>query len=550
MKTFLLLLLALFNHNIYADWKFETLDGVQVHYYLPKLNTTLNKLESKKSLMINLHGCAQKAEDLKTHGNWENTSDDFNMIVALPKVPNGGVISGCWDYYGADHTQTNRHNGAVIRLVNAMLANKELNIDPGQVYASGLSSGGGESMVLGCLMPDMFAGIGINAGPSTGTASSEISRPKTSLQASLDVCKKLGAQKEQFFKTQLTSIIYGNNDFIVSTQFGINNAEIMKTIYDAQTKSTFDTTKLAGASTAGTGTIFSDALGPRVSLIMNTNLGHNWPAGQGGNGGSFINKKSINYPDYLARFFSTNNRRSKNITLPEVMFDAIESKKSKFIIEGVVTVSPELIKTIEVTVTKKLSAAIVDTFNIKINKENRFSAYTKGLSDGEYNFDFKIKNALGYSRIFKRNSWIGEVGGVNAPQIINTRFVSVKGCLNVSGIAVNNGEDKITAVKIVIDGTEIFQTSVENTRWDFSTCELKDGAHSAEVYAENEAGLRSNIQQFNFVSGIDSATSTLQEHMEAKRLNWEEYGIWFLKHGHNTFTLYLGEDQVWREKVL
>lgn len=34
--------------------------------------------------MINLHGCAQKAEDLKKDGNWEITADEYNMLVALP----------------------------------------------------------------------------------------------------------------------------------------------------------------------------------------------------------------------------------------------------------------------------------------------------------------------------------------------------------------------------------------------------------------------------------------------------------------------------------
>ena len=52
-------------------------------------------------------------------------------------------------------------------------------------------------MVLGCMMPEMFAGLGINAGPSTGSTSGEISRPKTTLQASMDVCKKLGQNKKE-----------------------------------------------------------------------------------------------------------------------------------------------------------------------------------------------------------------------------------------------------------------------------------------------------------------------------------------------------------------
>lgn len=547
----LLLILTFSSKNLYAEWKFETIEGVQVHYYLPKVTGAVGPIKlSKNALMINLHGCAQKAEDLKKDGNWENTADDFNMIVALPKVPNGGVISGCWDYYGADHTTTNRHNAAVIKLVKAMLGKAEFNIDPGQVYLSGLSSGGGETMVLGCMVPEMFAGLGINAGPSTGSTSGEISRPKTSMQTSLEVCKKLGKEKADFFKTQLTSIIYGNNDFIVSTIFDTNNAEIMRLIYEASNKSSFDTTKLEGASTAGTGTLWSDALGPRVSLIMNTNLGHNWPAGQGGNGGSFINKKSINYPDYLAKFFFSNNRRSEAVVLPEVMFDGIETKESKFIVSGVVTVPQTLIKNIEVEVSIKSTGVVVDNFQVTLDKLNRFMGFSKTLPDGEYSFDFKVKSTLGFGRIFKRNSWLGEVAGVNAPQVINTHFQSVQGCLVISGQAVNNSKDKIVDVKIVIDGSQTFVTSIENTRWDFKTCELKDGMHEVLVYAENESGLRSNSQQFSFDSSADSATSTLQEHMEAKRLNWEEYGVWYMKYGHQAFTLILGTDQIWREKAL
>ncbi len=201
--TFILLAFScLFSSSVvYADWKNETLQNVQVHYYVPK-TTSFMQMSTKKALMINLHGCSQKAEDLKRDGNWENSADEFNMIVALPKVPDGGVYSGCWDYYGADHTESNRHNGAVLNLVKAMLAKIELNIDPAQVYVSGLSSGGGLAMVLGCLSPDVFAGMGLNAGPSTGTSANEISRPKTSYEKMLSTCKSLGGTtKAEHFKT-------------------------------------------------------------------------------------------------------------------------------------------------------------------------------------------------------------------------------------------------------------------------------------------------------------------------------------------------------------
>ncbi len=550
MKNALALLSLFFCASSYADWKFETIEAVQVHYYLPKNSQNLASKPRKAALMVNLHGCSQKAEDLKKDGNWDNTADDYNMIVALPKVPNGGVIAGCWDYYGQDHTTSNRHNGAIIKLVTALLSRSELNIDPDQVYLSGLSSGGGESMVLGCMVPDMFAGIGLNAGPSTGTSASEISRPKMSLEAMLAACKKLGKGKEEFFKTQLTSVIYGNNDFIVNTAYNINNAEIMRTIYEANTKTSFETKKLSGTSTDGTGTLWSDNQGPRVSLIMNTNLGHNWPAGQGGNGGGFINKKSINYPDYLAKFFFTNNRRSKMVVLPEVMIDPIETKDSKFFVSGFLTTAKDSVKEVEIEVRKKETLEVIDTFKIKVEKNNSFSGFSKILPDGEYYLDFHITNSYGIKRIFKRSFWLGEVAGVNLPQIFNTRYQSVDDCFFLEGQALGNGGGKVTKVHVSIDEAQHYSLPVESTRWSFKACEQGAREHEALVVAENESGVLSLPQQFSFTTFPGEATSTLQEHMEAKRLNWEEYGFWYFKYGYTRFTLVLGIDGVWREKSL
>jgi len=537
----LLVSILVFSINAKAEWKLETIEGVQVYIYLPKTS-----LKSQfRSLMVNLHGCSQKAEDLKKDGNWESTADDFNMIVALPKVPNGGVISGCWDYYGGDHTEINRHNGPLLKMVKAMMTKSEYMIDPGQIYLSGLSSGGGETMVLGCLAPEIFAGLGVNAGPSPGTLSNEISMPKTSYQSMLSTCKKLATGKEASFKTQLTSIIYGNNDFIVNPKFDLFNADIMRTIYEANNQSPFDTTKLEGANREGTGTLWSDDQGPRVSLIMNKNLGHNWPAGQGGNGGNFINKKSLNYPQYLARFFYTNNRRSKNVVLPEVLIEPVEVHGSKFLISGQLTVPLAFVRSMEVVILEK--GIIVDKFPVNIGRDLRFNAFSKELKEGEYEFNFEFKNTLGISRQFKRNSWLGEVRGMNYPQLVNTQYQVVNACLQLRGIVVSNGSDKVENVSIQVDKND-YLSKAKNNLWDFELCDLSDGKHDLLVYATNENGLKSNKFETSFETSPFSAWATLQEHMEAGRLRWEDYGVFYLRYGNQKFRIYLGLDDVWRDQ--
>ncbi|WP_203616593.1 hypothetical protein, partial [Streptomyces sp. SID13726] len=61
----------------------------------------------------------------------------------------------------------------------------------------------------------------------------------------------------------------------------------MADLYGAGTMSSFSLAGLAGTNTAGSGSLWSDADGPRVSLVRNTGLAHAWPAG-GGPGGSYV----------------------------------------------------------------------------------------------------------------------------------------------------------------------------------------------------------------------------------------------------------------------
>jgi poly(3-hydroxybutyrate) depolymerase len=264
---------------------------------------------SGRALLVGLHGCSQSAADLRDHGNFVQAAEELGMVIALPGAPNGGVIAGCWDYYGGGHTRQNRHNDNVLAMVAALLGANNLGIDAAQVYVAGLSSGASQAMVLGCLAPDVFAGVGINAGPTVGTQSSQIGSVATNLDAAKALCTQLAGAQKSAFATQVASIIHGDNDYTVAVGYNALNAQVLASLYGAPQKTTFSTSALPGKKVAGAGTAWSDAAGLRVTLITNQGLGHNWPAGQGGTGGAFINKNSVNYPLYLGRFFFENNRR-------------------------------------------------------------------------------------------------------------------------------------------------------------------------------------------------------------------------------------------------
>lgn len=263
--------------------------------------------------MLVLHGCTQQSTSLRADGNLEPAAEQYGIVVALPQVPNGGVIAGCWDYYGAAHTRANKHNAAIFEIVASLRDDRALGVDAKQVYIAGLSSGAGQAAVSACLAPDLFAGVGINAGPMVGTSSSEASFVAGTTAAGVATCRAFSGAQSAHFDTQLASIIYGSMDFVVAKGYGQRNADVLRTIYGHGTPlegRSLDVTVLPGFQPAGTGMVYSDALGPRIEQVEVSGMGHAFPAGSGdGLELSFIARRGPSWPMMLARFFSVNNRR-------------------------------------------------------------------------------------------------------------------------------------------------------------------------------------------------------------------------------------------------
>ncbi|NVB39105.1 PHB depolymerase family esterase [Pseudenhygromyxa sp. WMMC2535] len=296
----------------WRSWSTTSYGGVSGSVYTP---STEGVIGEGRSLLIVLHGCTQSYSDLRDQGNWVDTAEDYGMVVSIPAVPNGGVYAGCWDYYGSSHSRSSGHAGAIMDHVDALLADSNLDIDPNQVYVAGLSSGAGMSMVMGCLAPDVFAGMGIVAGPTVGTSAFQISSVGTSASAGESTCLSLAGSASGSFATQMTSAVAGTSDYVVAQGYADLNAEIMSSIYADEaglgslSSSSFAVSELPGVSPAGTGTEYSDSEGPRVSLISASGMSHAWPAGDGGSGGSFVTGTGIDYARYLAEWFSANNPR-------------------------------------------------------------------------------------------------------------------------------------------------------------------------------------------------------------------------------------------------
>jgi len=264
--------------------------------------------------LIVLHGCAQSAQDIINGTDLEAVADDFDAVVVVPSVPNGGVYFGCWDYYGGSHSRFSGHSGALLDLVDDLLASPTYDVSPDRVWISGLSSGGGMAAIMGCLAPDVFSGVGVSAGPAVGTSASQISTVSTSAAQAANTCDNLAGTRSGDFSTQLASVIAGTSDYTVAQGYADVHADMWATLYAGSpsglSSSSFSVSALQGYQPQGTGTYRSDGTGPRVAQISATGLDHAWPGGTGsGFTMGFVNPQGVDYAWFLADFFTQNARR-------------------------------------------------------------------------------------------------------------------------------------------------------------------------------------------------------------------------------------------------
>lgn len=270
------------------------------------------------SLMLNLHGCKQTADVLKNLANWEGAAEKHKMTVVIPFVPNGGVVLGCWDYYGRDHTEENKYNKPLIDLTLDLIRDSDLAVDRDRVFVSGLSSGASQAMVLGCLRPDLFRGIGFAAGPVVGSELSEVSRPKISADEAARVCAELAGARIGEFNRQRFSIIFDSYDPAVNASHAETTLKAVTQLYGGNMREIpLDLSRCQGPNKRGWGTLYRDSADqPRISYIQNSGLGHAWPAGSGRplnlwpqstylpsfSKRTFVNPDSLNYPMILSHF--------------------------------------------------------------------------------------------------------------------------------------------------------------------------------------------------------------------------------------------------------
>ena len=301
-------------------WAADTVNGGNLsgYVYWPTAQPVLN---SKRALVVVLHGCAQSAVndviDSASDGgfNWKRAAEQYGAVILAPNATGNVYGSHCWDYARTSHHRTSGHDGVLLDLVSRFVNNPQYAIDPRQVYVTGLSSGGGQTMVLGCLAPDVFAGVGINAGPPPGTTTSQIGFVPSGYTATTAAnnCRNLAGASNAHFATQIASVIWGTGDYTVAQAYGPMDAAAMRSVYGG----TFTKGAATAVTPGGSNVQHTDASGKvRTSELVVTGQGHAWPAGAGGQSTNYVDASKVNYPAFVMDFWFRNNLRVSTVAAP------------------------------------------------------------------------------------------------------------------------------------------------------------------------------------------------------------------------------------------
>ncbi len=276
-------------------------------------------LAGKRALMVSLHGCGQSNELFHENTNWSGVAARYGMVVAIPNSSGEGIYGkfACWNFpVGMNMSRTQSDAKYVLDMVEALLQDSSLNIDPAQVYISGLSSGGALVSSLACLAPEVFAGAGVSAATPPGADGKIIDKVYMSISQGVSNCKVLsnkdGAKAQSWLNSQMHSAICGSLDERVSPDWCGRVSDIMAATYgeSASIRDCSGGDNPVAIQGGGVVNTFCDEDGPRSSNLIVNGMGHAWSGGTGSSGeGNNFDHSHVDYQEYVTAFFFKNNRR-------------------------------------------------------------------------------------------------------------------------------------------------------------------------------------------------------------------------------------------------
>jgi poly(hydroxyalkanoate) depolymerase family esterase len=492
----------------------------KVHLYTPD---SVSAIGQGRGLLVVLHGCTQSI-DAYLSANLSQAAEQYGLVIAVPDAMNKAGF-GCWSYWQGTKSRTAGDYKNVITLANNLLADVNYQIDPNQVYIAGLSSGAAFANTTACLAPDVFAGMGVSAGPSIGTSSSGAIGPcETANVASR--CAQYAGGFSGHFNSQIASIAQGRNDTTVNLCYNEQNANGMADLYNVS-RLTGENLISNGANRTADESLWQDG---RVSMVWFNNVDHAWSGGQGASG-AYINGNSINYASYLGQFFLENNQRVNRNSAPELSNISVSQQAS------VVTVTGNVADTDgdAITVTARFTNSLDQQQLVSASPAaGSFSLSSPALADDWYQLTVTATDSGGLvSASFTEPLLIGPPPAATPPELSDVAAAVDGQCVTVSGRVFDLNRD-LDTVTVAFTNTTLNAVITADV-FSAQQCQLAGGEQSALVTATDQGGLFS-AEQLTFT--IDAGqNATLAQHISAGRLDYTNYANCYLEYSTARFVL-------------
>jgi poly(hydroxyalkanoate) depolymerase family esterase len=114
-------------------------------------------------LVIMLHGCMQKPENLATISGMNEMAEKNNFLVVYPEQTQEANPLKCWNWFDPKHQARESGEPSLVAAIVEKVRSS-YNTDPQRIYVAGISAGAAMAVVMGATYPDLFSGIGLSAG--------------------------------------------------------------------------------------------------------------------------------------------------------------------------------------------------------------------------------------------------------------------------------------------------------------------------------------------------------------------------------------------------
>lgn len=527
--VFKILLVTLFftavitsNYSLAGSWQSNVNIGgfSRVNIYTPDTESPVGQ---GRSLLLVLHGCTQSI-DAYLSANLEIAADTYGMVIAVPDAENKAGF-GCWSYWQGVKSRTAADYQNVITLTTVLTDDAGYNIDPNQVYISGLSSGAAFANTTACLAPDLFAGMGISAGPSIGTSANGAIGSCEAANVALR-CEQYAGSYDSFLDTQIASIAFGDIDTTVDQCYNRQNAEGMAAVYGVN--------ELPGTNVVSEDGRTADEVlwqDKRVSMLFFNGVDHAWSGGAGASG-AFVNGNGINYALYLGQYFLENNMRVDRNTPPELNNVDVAVDNDILVITGDVSDSDNQVQSVNATVVDFAGNSYqFDTQNVS---SGRFSIVSSELPDSLYSINVNAIDTLGaVSPTVMLSARLGPPPPDEPPILTNVQVSTAAQCATITGEVVDANQDLKSVEVNFVNGTQL--ASLTGNSFEIETCSLPGGTQNAIVTAMDDAGLFTTITLDFEINAAVSAT--LDGHIADNRLDFSNYANCYLEYGTSVFAL-------------